>query len=399
MHAVSGAAALPSRTVSVNVVAVAGDVDAGEHVARLDAAPPRDPDREVAAVDRRRACRRDRWTPTGCTSVRPASGATIVGTGRRPGRRRRESGRRRRPGCRARSRRPAARRRAAGGAGVGRGSPGTAVGARRRRRVAPERRAGERRRRPQLPRAAATSDEGQQRRAGGSGCGGSRHGRRRPAPVRRRVGSPRRPSAGRAVPSRVSTRGGCVASQAAIAASWPGGSRSRRCRPGASAWRTGRRRSRASSPSGQEDALLREVDASARRPGRRSTSSNSCAVRLRVDDDRQQRRSSARCCGRCRRTRSRGWPGCPTRVSAHGACSRDEPAPKLSPRAGSGGPAISGRSSTNGGSLRAAVRRRSASRGTARRARPSLSVDLEVAGRDDLVGVDVLGRQRDDRGW
>ena len=66
----------------------------------------------------------------------------------------------------------------------------------------------------------------------------------------------------------------------------------------------------------------------------------------------------------------------PYAVSAHGACSRDDPAPKLSPASRIARPAISGRSMTNGGSLQG--RRPPSYRQSwkSASARPSLSVTL-----------------------
>src|SRR5262245_31949723 len=65
----------------------------------------------------------------------------------------------------------------------------------------------------------------------------------------------------------------------------------------------------------------------------------------------------------------------PQDASAQGACSRDEPAPKLSPTSRIWRPAISGRSSTNGGSLSepSSSNRQSRKRASAR---PALSVTL-----------------------
>ena len=65
----------------------------------------------------------------------------------------------------------------------------------------------------------------------------------------------------------------------------------------------------------------------------------------------------------------------PHAVRAHGACSRDEPAPKLSPTSRILRPAISGRSRTKRGSLSdpSSSNRQSRKRASAR---PSLSVTL-----------------------
>ena len=85
----------------------------------------------------------------------------------------------------------------------------------------------------------------------------------------------------------------------------------------------------------------------------------------------------------------------PHAVSAHGACSRDEPAPKLSPTSRIFRPAIPGWSSTKRRLLERPVLLE-APVAEERLGEAGLVGDLEVAGRDDLVGVDVLGRERDD---
>ena len=86
----------------------------------------------------------------------------------------------------------------------------------------------------------------------------------------------------------------------------------------------------------------------------------------------------------------------PHAVSAHGACSRDDPAPKLSPTSRIWRPAMLGWSRMKGGSLSEPSSLNRQSRKSAS-ARPALSVTLRIAGRHDLVGVDVLGRDRDHR--
>ena len=85
----------------------------------------------------------------------------------------------------------------------------------------------------------------------------------------------------------------------------------------------------------------------------------------------------------------------PHAVSAHGACSRDDPAPKLSPTSRIFRPAISGRSRTKRRLLERPVLLEPPV-AEERLGQAVLVGDLEVAGRDDLVGVDVLGRDRDD---
>ena len=86
----------------------------------------------------------------------------------------------------------------------------------------------------------------------------------------------------------------------------------------------------------------------------------------------------------------------PHAVSAHGACSRDEPAPKLSPtsRIAAARPSP-GWSRTKRRLLERAVLLEPPV-AEERLGEAVLVGHLEVARRDDLVGVDVLGRQRDD---
>ena len=75
--------------------------------------------------------------------------------------------------------------------------------------------------------------------------------------------------------------------------------------------------------------------------------------------------------------------------SAHGACSRELPVPKLSPARRILRPGMPGWSRMNGGSFLAAVLLEPPV--AEQRVREALLVGhLEVAGRDDLVRVDVL---------
>ena len=88
----------------------------------------------------------------------------------------------------------------------------------------------------------------------------------------------------------------------------------------------------------------------------------------------------------------------PQAVSAHGACSRDEPHPKLSPAeedlaAGHLGPVEDERRRRQRAVLAVAP---VAEQGLGE---PGLVGHLEVARGDDLVCVDVLGRERDDPRW
>ena len=124
----------------------------------------------------------------------------------------------------------------------------------------------------------------------------------------------------------------------------------------------------------QQDAALGQVDRQ-RGLGVGLQQREQPGVGRRIDDDRQDARSSGCCCGRCRRRTWRGWPGRP-RPRAPTARARATSRPRsCRRRAGSGGRPSPGWSRMNGGSLSdpSSLKRQSRKRASAR---PALSVIL-----------------------
>ena len=164
---------------------------------------------------------------------------------------------------------------------------------------------------------------------------------------------------------------------------------------------------------GQEHQLGERVDVEVEvEPSGRSTP---CSARSTVSSASGSRRDAARTAGRGRSGRRRSaaapflrrccWKmsaklvdriaRTPHAASAHGACSRDEPAPKLSPASRIWRPGHLGLVEDERRVLERAVLLEPPV-AEQRVGEAGLVGHLEVAGRDDLVGVDVLGRQRDD---
>ena len=84
-------------------------------------------------------------------------------------------------------------------------------------------------------------------------------------------------------------------------------------------------------PSGSVSVARLEIDAELGAAARAASACEQPRVRRRVDDDGQQPVLERVARGRCRRTTCAMTARKPQPTSAHGACSRDEPQPKLSP--------------------------------------------------------------------